>query len=489
MAQCALKAAIASKATATAAAALPTKHDDAAPAPVFSTLDRTSVGYLVLVWCVMVVGSSNDYSLAENSNFIPTALSFTGSQWGDLVGGITYYIRAAVIILLVGFIFDNIPNMRWTSYMLTLSAVASIGFPLTTSFGEWMAFRILYTVTGGASFYILCCNIAYSIPDQFHGLAAAVVGAGAAGSDLLAIVLERVFTTQWRGSFYVDVSLMLGLALLCFFLPEARTSKHKSDTFKEIANTYRVFFRVCVNSFAPAMMFVGLAVQGFVYSSTTLTQQWLVHDLGKNPDDVASIMIVMPFVQLLGTLTIGVVGDLLKPHGVKYWVTGASFGTVGIIACIVMTHCSSTNAGFWIFLVLQQLCVFAPGSMMVVGLLEILPESLYATGTALGYGAFTLFFGMGGKIAQDQAVGWTLDHATIAGHPGAYAYGFLLLHYVGLVQIPAVAIGVWALKRDKEKVARLCAEAGPLLEHKNDPLALEAEGGVPAGGLCCGGCV
>ena len=169
-------------------------------------------------------------------------------------------------------------------------------------------------------------------------------------------------------------------------------------------------------------------------------------------------------------------------------MTGGIYGTVGIIACIVMTHFSSTDGWFWVFLVVQQMCALSPTAMMVIGMIELLPENLYATTTALGYSSFTLFFGIDSKMAQDQAVGWKLDHATIAGHPGAFAYGFLLLSYVGLVQIPSLAIGVYALKHDKEKVARVVREAGPLLEHKTYPL-LEAEGGVPAGGLCCGGCV
>ena len=122
---------------------------------------------------------------------------------------------------------------------------------------------------------------------------------------------------------------------------------------------------------------------------------------------------------------------------------------------------------------------------MPLGFLLVLPPSLFATATALGYGSFTFFYGMGAKIAQDQAVVWQHEQATIAGHPGAFSYGILLLGYIGLFQIPAVAIGVYALKHDRAKIERICREAGPLLEQKTDPL-LEADYGVGPRRLCCG---
>ena len=119
----------------------------------------------------------------------------------------------------------------------------------------------------------------------------------------------------------------------------------------------------------------------------------------------------------------------------------------------------------------------------IAGLIALLPEKMYASTFGLGYGAFSVFFGLGTKIAENQAQIWTDGHATLNGHPAAFSYGILLLSYVGLVQVPAAALGVWAIKNDKERIQRAVAEAGPLLERKTGSL-LEGDGTISSSGCC-----
>ena len=444
-----------------------------------------NVGYMLLIFCTMMIGSINDYNLSENSNFIPVALHFTNSQWGDLVGGYSLYIRGALCVVLCGQLIDNFPLVRSIAIILFISAVASILFPVTDTFGAWLALRFLYTI-GGASFYILSATLGMvATPEPFHGLAAGLTTAGANGSDLLAIALERIFTTTWRGSFYVATGLMAALGLICLFVPEVREREKKplAVICREICDTYRLFSRVLVTSIAPWCLVICLAGQGFMYATTTLTQQWLVQDLGKNATDVADIMLAMPAVQLLGALATGVMGDINKSRGIPFWATNATAGVIGVAATLAMTHIDPNSGWFWFFVVIQQSVVIAPSVTMVPGFIPLLPMSLWGTAFGLGYGSFTLFFGLGTKIAQDQSEIWTAEHATLNGHPAAFTYGFLLMAYLALMQVPFAALGVWALKHDREKVQRAVAEANPLLESKTGPL-LEANDLSASG--CCG---
>ena len=291
---------------------------DAEPTLTWADLTRGNVGYLILVFCTITIGSSNDYTLSENSNFIPTALGFSGGQWGDLVGGPSLYIRGALCILFTGAVVDNIDIVRTIAIVLLTCALASILFPFQVDFGMWLALRYLYTIGGSSFLVILCATLGLTVtPKAFHGLASGVATSGSNGSDLLAIGLERIFTTNWKGSFYVEAALMALLGVLFFFfVPECAVREKRSCRLcPSVLGTYRLYGRMLVSSIVPWCMVVMLAGQGFVYATSTMTQQWLVDDLGMDAKEVANIMLAMPVVQLVGAFGIGVLGDFNQSNG------------------------------------------------------------------------------------------------------------------------------------------------------------------------------
>ena len=270
-------------------------------------VDRNTLGILSFCFASSIISTLQDFVLVENANFMISTV-IPPRDWVNIVGGASLYIRAVVCLAVAGPIIDNLNSLRLLAVAFGVSALTTILFSASDSFAVLFILRVVYSFPVSI-FYPLLCAIAYSnLHEDLYAIANGVIIAGTCSSDGLSVILELIFTTHWRGSFYISAMLMSLLAIVCLIVPgsigrrDEQTSSQRRigaepwDTvFSEMLKTYRRFGRMMVSS--PALLggVCILGIQGLLYSSTTLTQLWLHNDMGLERSYVASKMIPMPF--------------------------------------------------------------------------------------------------------------------------------------------------------------------------------------------------
>ena len=431
-------------------------------------LDCVNIAYVSLALAIQIIGFVLDFTLSENANYIPDDLGFGDGQWGDLVGGSSQILRA-VLMVICGPVLARFDSLQSSAFALAVAAAAAIIFPKSTYYDVWLTARMLYTVPA-ACFFALGVEIAMThSPVSHHGLVIALIAAGSGLSDALATSLERIFTTSWRGSFYVDTALLLALATVCLvvgYITGTKGSRRMlpcTDNLYDIMNIYQAFGRVLTSSPAMACLAVACFCQGAFDATQTLMQQWLSKDLGLKPHEVAGLMIGMPFVQLTGSVVMGIAADAARRHGIHFWISAVAFGVIGIVAALAMTHTNRSTAIFWFWFTLEQSMYFANG-LMVPDLVILLPTRLTATAVGFSFGCRTAAYAVFASMAQHQADTNRAEHATLDHHPAIYADSIVLLSCVSLLQVPACLLGVLLLKRDETRIRQAAAETRPLLD-------------------------
>ena len=442
---------------------------------VVPRIDLGTLSILVLCYALSVIGNVQDYSLSENANFIPAALGWSPSQWSDIVGGNTYFIRAVVCLAVAGEVIDNLHNMRLLSAMLALAGLSTVLLTASHSFAFAFTARTAFALPSSV-FYPLANNIAFArTHESLQGVASGVILLGCCSSDGLAIMLERIFTKHWRGSFYVDMTLMWLLATVCLFVPDpsshrnAQPSKPWSVVVREVLTTYRSFGRMLMSSPALVCIIGFEGLQGALYATTTLTQVWLVRDMGLEASYVASRMIPMPFVMGIGSLVLGALGDTLsRRFGLNMLALAMIVTLTSIGLNVILTHLTlgkpGGDASFWLFLALQQSLIYAPTALAAPpASTQLLPEGFWGTSLAACFAAFNVGFGLAVKLGFHQADVSTAQRAELNGHPSGYGNGIVLISLLGLLHVPFVLVYLYCVKRDRPILTRISEEGGGML--------------------------
>ena len=310
-------------------------------------LDLGTLGILFFCYLTMAIGNVMDYSLAENANYIPPEIHSTSDQWADLVGGLSLYIRAIVCLLVTGELIDNLHSIRLLTCMLVIAGICTLLFTVGASFSAFLALRIAYSLPVTA-FYTIGLKFTFTrIHPHFHLIASAVLLFGTCSSDALAVILERSFTTNWKGSFYVDAVLMFGLAAVCVIVPDKSGGQPDADQARpwsvmlaEMLHTYRVFLRMLRSAPALVAWVAWLGVIGGAYATTTLTQLWLVQDLGFPASDIATAMIPLRFMMVRAQL----LTHAGRPHAVAPPAQAAPHALAARLAHMWMSACTHAHA-------------------------------------------------------------------------------------------------------------------------------------------------
>lgn len=343
----------------------------------------------------------------------------------------TYFLAFGLAQIPVGIALDRYGPRRVEALLLLITAIGAVMFALGDSLQALGVGRALIGLGVSACLMAALKGFALWYPrERQSSMTGFIMAAGALGALTASTPLEAALPVLgWRGAFWIIAAVALFASFTIFrSLPDAPVEGPRGtlgDALRVLGGIYAssAFLRFA----AAAATFIG----GFMALQSLWAVPWLMNVNGFGLAQAAGMLVVLNLGNLVGQLSIGVLGVRLARRGVEP---------------ILLLR------GGYVCLILVQLAIlFAAGPVMVVwflfGLFSAVNSQSYLAAsrafapalfgrvsTALNLMAFA------GAFAVQWGLGHALDALRAHGHDMAsalqYAFGgLILLQVAGLLPL------------------------------------------------------
>jgi len=443
-------------------------------------LNACSCGLLTLFVMITMLTTVPDFLYIEGSNYIPVALNFSDSEYGQLTGGGPNYLRAALNFLIVGELIDNVHRTHYLAALAFLASACIVWFGASsTDFSVLLLAKYLWNVVIASVVPVVMTLIVDMAPESMISLAISLAPGAVYLSDTVALALVSIFRENWRASFFINAGILFCCTIAIAFVPEKdlsrRSAKLSWSLLKDVWHTAQTWASVLVTCPSILLLLLALVFGGAMYGTTAFLQLWLVHDHGIQPARASADMTVMPLVQGLGSSFCAALADFLyAKHGWSRLVTTSLLATLSPLLLILLVHIRIGSPGgdsiLWLCIVIQQFFIGPSYPNLSAAVITFLPPKLLGSASAFSFGSFTIGFAACVQIGFEVAGGWQSEHVSFNGHPGTYSLTLRLLACVILLEVPLIIGAFFLAPHDEQRIQKLTGETDLLL-----PLGTEGE--------------
>jgi MFS family permease len=244
-----------------------------------------------------------------------TDLGLSPAQLGLLTAA--YLGAFALFQLPLGVLLDRFGPRKVQAALLTVAAAGCLGFAFAPNFGVLFIARAVVGLGFSAGLMASYKSTATWVPSERRSLAnTAVMSVGALGMVVASEPTEYlVGLIGWRGAFGVFAGVILVSAVLVF------AAAPRADTFVEPSPLRRQFGQMLAILKTPVFWrlapLLGLTSGVQIGISTLWTGPWFRDVMGFTREEVARHLLYLAVAFMVGILSVGVITDRLRRHGIS----------------------------------------------------------------------------------------------------------------------------------------------------------------------------